>query len=545
LKSLPYLYHKYPVALLLIAGCLIFLANLDALFVNIMEARNFITAREMLVHDNWIFTTMNEMPRYQKPPLPTWLTAISAAIFGEESLFANRLPAGLASIFLMWAFFKIQIELQVSKALAFGSSLILITSFYVFFAGREGQWDIFTHSFMAGSIYFLIRLFKKKRENYINALIAGLFLGASLMSKGPVSLYALFLPFILSYAFSYKFKDLHLKWKSLLMFIVIGILTGGWWTFIVTYYDPAEFTRIAEVESDRWFNYNVRPFYYYWSFFTQSGIWTIPAFMGLMYWYLKARVSNIRAYKLFFFWTIISVLLLSIIPEKKSRYLLPVLIPLAATTGFYAEYVIRHFKNKFTAKEKIPVYVNFVLLFLISLAAPIILYILAGEHLMEMKWTFLLFSLLLWICAAAFIYGLWKKEMKLLFGMQVSLMIVIITAGFPLLKLIDPARNYPNVDDLKELSIRENLQVYDYNYMLPELVWHFGNSIPEVPANGPVPADNSFILLIEESTYPNWQEDFPNFEAENLGVLDLNPLHAKGSNNRLIRNYYLLSRQKP
>jgi hypothetical protein len=65
------------------------------------------------------------------------------------------------------------------------------------------------------------------------------------------------------------------------MFIFTGLLTGGWWTFMVTYYDPAEFTRIAEVESDRWFNYNVRPFYYYWSFFTQSGIWTIPALMGL------------------------------------------------------------------------------------------------------------------------------------------------------------------------------------------------------------------------------------------------------------------------
>jgi 4-amino-4-deoxy-L-arabinose transferase-like glycosyltransferase len=510
-----------------------------------MEARNFITAREMLVHDNWIFTTMNEMPRYQKPPLPTWLTAISAAIFGEESLFANRLPAALASIFLMWAFFKIQIELQVSKALAFGSSLILITSFYVFFAGREGQWDIFTHSFMAGSIYFLIRLFKYKSESYIDALIAGLFLGASLMSKGPVSLYALFLPFILSYAFSYKFEDLHLKWKSLLLFIVIGLLTGGWWTFIVTYYDPAEFTRIAEVESDRWFNYNVRPFYYYWSFFTQSGIWTIPALMGLMYWYLKSRVSNIRAYKLFFFWTIISVLLLSIIPEKKSRYLLPVLIPLAATTGFYAEYVIRNFRSKFTAKEKIPVYVNFILFFLISLAAPIVLYLLAGEQLMEMKWTFLLFSLLLWICAAAFIYGLRKKEMKLLFGMQVTLMIVIITAGFPLLNLIDPARNSPNVNDLKELSNRQDLQVYDYNNMLPELVWNFGTSIPQVKENGPVPDDNSFILLVEESTYSQWQEDFPNFEAENLGVLDLNPVHAKGTNDRLIRNYYLLSRRQP
>lgn len=545
MKLLPLLYNKYPQLLLLLAGGLVFLMNLDALFVNIMEARNFITAREMLVHDNWIFTTMNEMPRYQKPPLPTWLTAISAAIFGEDSLYAYRFPAALASIFLMWIFYRLQLELKLHKSLAFLSSLILITSFYIFFAGREGQWDIFTHSFMAGCIFFLIRLFKHKDENYKNALYAGLFLGASLMSKGPVSLYALFLPFIISYAFTYKFKNLQLKWKSLLLMVVTGLLTGGWWTLLVNYYDPAEFTRIAEVESDRWFNYNVRPFYYYWSFFTQSGIWTIPALMGLAYWYLKPKVSNPGAYKFFFLWVIISVVLLSLIPEKKSRYLLPVLIPLATTTGFYAEYVIRNFKNKFTGPEKIPVYLNFILLTIISLILPVALFVTAGTEILEMKWTFFIFSLLLLCCAVAFIYGLKTRNMKLLFGLQVCLMIIIIVAGSPLLKLIDPARNSSNVAKLKEISIRRDLQVYDYKSMLPELVWHYGSSIPQVLVKTPAPTGERFLMLVEENAFPEWKEDFPNYKAEALGVLDLNPVHQTGTNKRLIRNYYLLNRQEP
>ncbi|MCM4160761.1 UDP-phosphate alpha-4-amino-4-deoxy-L-arabinose arabinosyl transferase [Antarcticibacterium flavum] len=519
--------------------------NLDALFVNIMEARNFITAREMLVHDNWIFTTMNEMPRYQKPPLPTWLTAISAGIFGEESLYAYRLPAALASLFLMWIFYRIQLELKLHKSLAFLSSLILITSFYVFFAGREGQWDIFTHSFMAGSIFFLIRLLKKPDEDYKNAVYAGLFLGASLMSKGPVSVYALFLPFLISYAFTFRFKNLQLKWKSLLLMVVIGLLTGGWWTLLVHYYDPAEFTRIAEVESDRWFNYNVRPFYYYWSFFTQSGIWTIPALMGLGYWYLKPKISKPGAYKFFFLWVVCSVVLLSIIPEKKSRYLLPVLIPLATTTGFYAEYVIKNFKNKFKVLEKIPVYFNFVVLIIISLAIPVTLVVIAGTEILEMKWTFFIFSILMLGCALAFIYALIKKNMKLLFGLQVSLMIIIIAAGFPLLKLINPERNSPNVAHIKELSIKENLKVYDYKSMLPELVWHFGTSIPQVLEKTPAPTAKRFLLLVEESAFPEWKKDFPEYKTEALGVLDLNPVHQTGTNNRLIRNYYLLILQEP
>ena len=76
----------------------IFFPHLSVVEVNIMEARNFITAREMLEYGNWIHTTMNLEPRYEKPPLPTWLTAFSAAVFGlknfpfYESLKAKTIP---------------------------------------------------------------------------------------------------------------------------------------------------------------------------------------------------------------------------------------------------------------------------------------------------------------------------------------------------------------------------------------------------------------------------------------------------------------------
>ena len=82
--------------LLLVLCCFaIFFVNLDALYVNIMEARNFTTAREMLNDGNWLLTTLNGEARYQKPPLPTWLTAFSGAIFGLKSVAAMRLPAAI------------------------------------------------------------------------------------------------------------------------------------------------------------------------------------------------------------------------------------------------------------------------------------------------------------------------------------------------------------------------------------------------------------------------------------------------------------------
>ena len=83
---------KYHIPLILGISLFLFLPHLDVLYENIMEARNFNTAREMLEHNNWVLTTMNGEPRYEKPPLPTWLTAISGAIFGLDQIWALRLP---------------------------------------------------------------------------------------------------------------------------------------------------------------------------------------------------------------------------------------------------------------------------------------------------------------------------------------------------------------------------------------------------------------------------------------------------------------------
>jgi hypothetical protein len=89
----------------------------------------------------------------------------------------------------------------------------------------------------------------------------------------------------------------------------------------------------------------VRPFYYYWNFFIQSGIWTFFAFLAILYPYLIRRVQNKKIYTFYFLWTVFAVIVLSFIPIKKARYLLPVLIPLAFTTSYYIEYLINSAKK--------------------------------------------------------------------------------------------------------------------------------------------------------------------------------------------------------
>ena len=132
-----------------------------------MEARNFTTAREMLHDGNWLLTTLNGEPRYQKPPLPTWLTAISAAIFGLKSLTALRLPAALITVVLIVFSYILALKFTRSRTYSFISSLIMATSFYIIFAGRNGQWDIFTHGFMMVCIYQLYLFFTLEKQKYM------------------------------------------------------------------------------------------------------------------------------------------------------------------------------------------------------------------------------------------------------------------------------------------------------------------------------------------------------------------------------------------
>ncbi|HEY9184867.1 MAG TPA: glycosyltransferase family 39 protein [Salegentibacter sp.] len=541
MPKLPKITGNYLLILFLV-GSVIFLTQLDVLYVNIMEARNFIAAREMLEKENWLLTTLNDLPRYQKPPLPTWLTALSAGIFGTYDLYVMRLPAALTSLMLLFIFYAFQGLIKIQKKQAFISALILVTSFYIVFSGRDGQWDIFTHTFMMGCIFFLVKIFQDFKNLYRNALLAALFFGASLLSKGPVSLYALFLPFLIAYGLTYNYKGFNGKRLAILLFIVLGISFGTWWFIYVRLADPESFLKIATRETSNWANYNIRPFYYYWSFFVQSGIWTIPSFVALLYPYLRNKVSNKKAYKFSFLWTIAAVILLSVIPEKKSRYLLPVLIPMAINTGFYIEYLFRNFSS-LSKSESWVVYFNHGLIAIIGLIFPLAAFFyldLTGFWFWYIAASITLFGIGLMI-----FYFLWKKKYSPVFYLAVSFIAGIILFGFPLMYSFLKNPDFNNIRKLNLLAEEENFEVYEYRTFSPELIWEYGSPIPLIEDLKTLENEDAFGILFMEEDSLQVKSNFKNFEIKQRERYDLNYVNpeAGGYKDRLIRAFYLLKRK--
>lgn len=536
-----------PILSLFICVVLMLGFSIQYLDVTIMEARNFITAREMLEDGNWLLTTMNGEPRYQKPPLPTWFAAIFGSIFGVKQVLALRFPGILMVAVLGITSYLFSYKFLNDKLHAFVNALILISSFYVIAIVIEAPWDIFAHGFMLIGIFNLYLLFEKKQNYWRNTLFAGIFIGLSILSKGPVSIYALLLPFILSYGFIFKFNDFKSKIFSVFSILILSLVIGGWWYLYVRFEDPTTFLDMTKTETSNWSSYNIRPFYYYWSFFVQSGIWTIPAFISLLYPFMKSRVKHLKSYQFSFFWTLLAVVLLSFIPEKKSRYLMPVLIPLAINIGFYIEYLIRKFRSSRDKTDTIPAYFSFGLIALIGISFPIVGF-LFGPSLtgMALLW-YILASISLVGIGVLMLINLKRKSIKNVFYLCAAFFISAFIFVLPLSN-IQRNSNFNPISKLKNQTEKDNLKVYSLNTVSPELIWQFGDKIQPVKKNDSIydlPPENTFGLLAKDVGQIEDKHISSIYDIKQLETFDLNnvDVDSKKHRARLRYRYYILTKK--
>ena len=324
-----------------------FFANNHVITPDIMESRNIITAREMVYEGHWLVPTMNGDLRLEKPPLPTWLTAL-AEMASPDSLPLQRGMAGMAALLLVVYFWKT--ANRVLHIDPFIPSLLLCTCYNVILMGRMASWDIYCHAFMMGGIYHLARGLQAPPCAWKQFLLAGLFTGLSIMSKGPVSLYALLLPFLISY-FHYYRPQARGKVAALVAMVLTALLIGGWWYAYVHWAQADALTAVVQKESGSWINRNVRPWWYYWKFFLETGVWSLLLLTAMFLPLCDHRRRNCRQWLFAMGWMLASLVLLSLLPEKKSRYLLPLLIPAGYVMGCIMTWWNKTFRNPLSAKQ--------------------------------------------------------------------------------------------------------------------------------------------------------------------------------------------------
>lgn len=535
--------------LLLLTG-FTFVVNSGALEANIMEARNLTTAREMLEKRNWFSPTMNGELRLEKPPLPTWAAAAAMMAFGQERLALLRLPAALAAVLLIFFLLKLTQELTDDETTPFLAAGTAATSFYVFVMARDISWDIFCHAFMLGAIWQIHRGLALADRRLGPFVSAGLLMGLSFLSKGPVAFFSLLVPYLIARAASSGFAPFKAHGRPLLAAAAIALAISAAWPLYVYLSHPELSAHVAQKESAAWLKHNVRPFFHYWSFPVQSGVWTILATAALVFPYARLRIARFGDYKLLAAWVWAGVILLSLFPEKKERYLLPVLLPLAMLTAFYVRSLIQAYREgSATRADTFVLRLDGWLKALTSFALPIVIWWsirrngFAPDPLVTIAGVLVFWSLALVLARAA-----WRKEPLAVWAGTVVLVASACLLGMGEVPRI--ATSNPRFRPYHELRHRPDLAGVPFfrsdavHGKFVEVVWASGREIrvwdprqqPALPVEPPL-----VLMSPEEPSAVLGPELCERYEVEELGLFDASQGHWGGAP---LKNHVVLIRPR-
>lgn len=425
------------VILMLLTG-LTFFTNLSAVEPTLMESRNFITAREMTQQQNWLLPTMNGELRLAKPPLPTWLTALAGLSAGDMgNLAVLRFPAAAISVLAVLMLFMLARLLTHDPLVPFLAAAILTTSYLFVHLGRQATWDVYCHSFMLGAIWQFVKGCRKEGLSYGNFALCGVFLGLSFMSKGPVSFYALLLPFLFSYGYGYGLQAFKDKRKGILLVLLVFVVIASAWPFYVYLREPENFALMMTQESDAWMTRHVKPLWFYVTFPAETGMWTLLTFLALLAPYARPRVQPYGNYRFLAVWVLASVVLLSIIPEKKERYLLPVVIPMALLTAHYLKFLLDYCKTgKGTKWDYRVLLANGIITSVALFAAPFLLYFFAYKTHALSAAELVLASLFFLVAGLGLLWMIRKKAFYPYFLIIIGLHVGLLLLFIPLYKSV-------------------------------------------------------------------------------------------------------------
>ena len=482
-----------------------FFVHPDAHDVDLMEARNFVTAREMVRNSNWLVPTLNGELRIAKPPLPTWITAAVRMAGGNRDNNAlMRLPAAVAASLMVFSLWGLMRTLSTDRLLPFMSAAILATCVIIIDNGRRGTWDIYCHSFMLTAIWGLVHGWQKETGMPGAFISAGLFLAFSFMSKGPVSFFGLLIPFSAAYIITYGYRSVLAKWKWLCLSLAILVLLSGIWPLYIYGIHPGISKLVVSKEVTSWAGRHAQPFYFYLSFPVYTGVWVLFVILGFMKPYAKKHVDGYGRYGFVLLWIVISFFLLSAIPEKKERYLIPTIVPAAVMAGYLFRSLIRVFRHGSASRgDRRLLKAQMLLTCLASLAVPVVLGgfgfhhgLISGTAAAGWGIAFFFISGLTWI------YGKRGKAGGM-FAINIILVCLINLAFLPVVYRSTLYRHNPDYQSLRNvrnLKGLEDLNYYHYGRIDPQAVWDIGRRVtPIIPGEKTFPLKELPIILFSEA----------------------------------------------
>ncbi len=553
---------------------------------DLMEARNFITAREMIESKNYIIPTLNGALRFEKPPLPTWFTVLTMNLtqnYTDETIL--RIPSALTGvifILLLYYFVKLLTKnsfvsftvltmnltqnytdetiLRIPSALtgvifilllyyfvklltknsfvSFITSFVGCTTFMIIKLSGENTWDIYSYVAIFGAVTFLLKGFNTSR--YFDFIISGIFLAASILSKGPVAIYGLFLPFLLSHIFVFGLEKYRKNFKKILLLLLVGGILAGIWPLLMYLKYPDVFVSVLLKEKNTWTTKHTESLFYYLDYFIYMGVWMFFSLFALIKTYKNSE--NKDYFKFIFWWNILTIILLSLVKMKKKRYGIPIYITSILEIGIICNYFYnRTWESLKRYEYGIPIYITSILeigiicnyfynrtweslkryeryliylqkyfLIALSLVIPILLFFKGySKNLVTKNYMFLIALLFLSFALILIKISKTKLNKVVILGSGVLMLIVNLTVNSFFDKQsnrnifnLTLDKNYSNIEEVQKNPPKYN--IYSKNYEIED-VWRVGKKINDYYLNEELPNEIVFFNEIPEGLLENYR----------------------------------------
>jgi 4-amino-4-deoxy-L-arabinose transferase-like glycosyltransferase len=325
-------------------------------FSNSIEDIVIETALEARRDDHWLIPQMLGEMRTRKPPLATWLSAVSTRPATVSALsdparreaaykrlaWEMRLPALLADGLTVFAACELGRLLLGTIVGGVATGVITATSMVFLDYARLAAPDTHLALWVTVTNVLLARAFFRG-ERWIGCCGAGVCLGLAMMSKGPVALLQTFTPAIV---FAFVRRD-GIGWRRWLAPVAIGVVlflcVALPWPMLMLAKVPGV-TRIWLGEVTRADAADPRPDRWYASllFVRHFMPWTLWLLVSLIGVATSLWRKQHRRVDLAFWLFVVPVAVMACFPERKPRYILPMIPPGAALAAWAMINVVDH-----------------------------------------------------------------------------------------------------------------------------------------------------------------------------------------------------------
>ncbi|MFQ5443524.1 MAG: ArnT family glycosyltransferase [Nitrospinales bacterium] len=210
--------QTFQIMFIFYSGLMLFLGRINHLGLrNFDDAHYAQVAKEILTTGSVWILHFNNLPKFEKPPLPFWVMALSYKLFGVSE-YSAIFPLAISGVLTVFLTYKITELLFKDRWVAFFAAFILLFPGYFFSHSRRVTMDIILTFCVTGASFSLL----KALVNPKYYLFFGLFTAGAVLSKGLPGLIPLLIgPGYLLLTKRFKeFRNPYFVWGILIALVV-------------------------------------------------------------------------------------------------------------------------------------------------------------------------------------------------------------------------------------------------------------------------------------------------------------------------------------